>query len=281
MEAPKKEEIESAIAKRESKAVFRLRILVGLTLLLATVGVSVGVYYYTSVSEQVEFEEKFDSNADKVLESVGNAFDRSLEAMDAFVVNLIATAKLSNQTWPFVTIPDFCVRLAKTLSMSRGIAAAVSPLVLGNEREAWEQYSLANNGWLDECFMAQMNGMNDTFFGTVSTKRDVVEYINHGYGMPADEQPMYFPTWQSYPVTSEVFPPYNYDFWGAAFLSAQKAVETHQSSISQSFLIPDESDPEVLAFNSYAVSWYSNFLPPDRTIYEPLVDVYYVGHIKV
>jgi hypothetical protein len=276
---PKKNvEVETAIAKQESKAVFRLRILVGVALLMATIGVSVGVYYFTSTSEKKEFEERFDANADKILESVGHALDRSLEAMDSFVVHLIMTAKQNNEMWPFVTMPDFCVRIAKTLSMSRAVFTSVYPMVLDNEKEAWEKYSVANDGWVNECILTQINGLNDTFFGTVSEKRDIHDYINYGYDTPASERNVYFPSWQGYPVTSEVFPPYNFDIWGIPFESAQKAVETHQASISQSYLLPNPSDPVVSEYDTLVSRWFSNFLPPDRNSYKPVIDIYYVRY---
>jgi hypothetical protein len=271
------EELQRSIAKRESKAVVRLRILVGLALIMAAVGVSVGVYFYTSIAEQDEFEQRFYASAEKIFESVGFALDRSLGVMDFFVVNLVVTAKHNNQTWPFVTMPDFCVRIAKSLSMSKAVFTSVYPMVLDSEKDAWEKYSAANDGWLDECLVAQAKGLNDTFFGTVSKRRELPSYINNGYDIPALEQPVYFPNWQSYPVTFEVFAPYNFDIWGIPFPSAQKTVETHQASISQSYLLPNPLDPAVSVYDEITASWLSNFLPQDRNSYEPVFDIYYVS----
>jgi cell division protein FtsL len=66
-EARKKER--EQIAKTEGRFVFVLRMLVLVVLVASAIGVSMGVYLYTTNQEQQEFHTKFDSDAAKVLES--------------------------------------------------------------------------------------------------------------------------------------------------------------------------------------------------------------------
>lgn len=64
----KKKEREE-IAKTEGKLVFVLRVAVLVVLVVSAIGVSVGVYQYSSNEEESHFEDKFNSDANKVLES--------------------------------------------------------------------------------------------------------------------------------------------------------------------------------------------------------------------
>ena len=57
------------LAKTEGEVVFILRVLVIVVLVCSAIGVSMGVYQYTSNQEEDEFQNKFDSDATKVLDS--------------------------------------------------------------------------------------------------------------------------------------------------------------------------------------------------------------------
>jgi hypothetical protein len=50
------------------------------------------------------------SDSLKVFDAVGT-LDLTLGAVDNFIVKAVSYAKYSNSTWPFVTIPDFAVKL--------------------------------------------------------------------------------------------------------------------------------------------------------------------------
>jgi hypothetical protein len=276
-----KSELKETIAKRESTAVFRLRIVVGIVLIVATVGIAVGVYHYTFNIEDDEFHERFHASADKILESVGSAFDRTLSALDSFAANSALMAQDNNQTWPFVTMPHFALRAAKVLGSLKGAWFGTYVRVQEEQRSAWEQYSLDHDSWVDECFDAQEKGLNDTFFGKVSSEWDAIGYINSAIGVPAPHRPIYFPIWQSYPVTNEVFPIYNFDVWVVPFLNVEKAYERHQASISQAYLLPDPDDPLTEEYDGYMIAWLTNFLPPERNPYEPVFDVYYVSDVEL
>ena len=63
-----KEEREE-IAKQEGRVVFVLRMIVMLVLVASAIGVSLGVYFYTTNQEEESFQQNFDADATKVLES--------------------------------------------------------------------------------------------------------------------------------------------------------------------------------------------------------------------
>lgn len=59
------------LAKGETRAIQRLRVIFALVIVACTVLVAVGVYLYTSGTEQKAFQEAFSTDANKVLEAIG------------------------------------------------------------------------------------------------------------------------------------------------------------------------------------------------------------------
>lgn len=115
------EEEGQAIAKSETKVVHSLKLLVYAVLILSTIGVALAVYYFLSNSEQTEFEGQFVDDAKKVLEALGSNLDLTLGSVDALVVSMVSYARDTNQSWPYVTIPDFAVRTSKIRVSSRPV----------------------------------------------------------------------------------------------------------------------------------------------------------------
>jgi hypothetical protein len=78
------------LARKETAAVFRLRLLVFVVLLLAALGVSVIVYLITARAEQDEYRTQYEGIAKKVTESFLDIADSKLAAISAFGVALNA-----------------------------------------------------------------------------------------------------------------------------------------------------------------------------------------------
>ena len=76
--------------------------------------------------------------------------EEKIAAITAFGVTLTATAAANNSTWPFVTIDQFQQRSASSLSLSGCLFLELAPIVTDENRVAWEDYSVANTGWLTE-----------------------------------------------------------------------------------------------------------------------------------
>lgn len=146
------------------KAVRFSRLLLLSVLFLSTVVVAITVYLYTSHAEQRAFEDQFEEESLKVLESIGTSLDYTLGAVDSFVVNEVSVAKALNWTWPFVTIPDFAVGASKLRGLTRATIVGQYPLVTDATRYKWENYSMANEWWVDEVLEVQRN--DETFLGT-------------------------------------------------------------------------------------------------------------------
>jgi hypothetical protein len=81
-------------------------------------------------------------------------------AFDVLAVTLVSSAQTLNQTWPFVTLPNFGVHVAKVLPLSKAIYMQLLPLIMPENRIEWESYSLQNKGWVDDVIRVQEKWKN-------------------------------------------------------------------------------------------------------------------------
>ena len=197
------------------KAVKYSRIAVLVILLVSAVGLAVFIYQYTNNSELDQFEKQFEEDARKVLEHVGTELDFTLGAADAFLVEELNTANLTNQSWPFVTNPSFAVRAAKLRSLTKALVVITYPLVTDPRRTAWETYSLEHDGWVTEGLRVQQN--DDNFQGTTVSTWSKWGKIHGNEGLHLGPGP-YFPTWNAYPIVP-LYAAYNWDIRLVSFLS--------------------------------------------------------------
>lgn len=145
----------TAISEKESNEVFHFKFIVISVLLLVVIIVTPWVFSYTTNSEQDKFVQKFNSDASKILEAVRISIDNSLMPMDALALALVSHAKDHNNTWPFVTIPDYGARVAKVLPSAHSNWISVLPVVTPAERQQWENYSRTHDSWVEESFSIQ------------------------------------------------------------------------------------------------------------------------------
>jgi type II secretory pathway pseudopilin PulG len=139
------EVLEEAIAQKETKVVGCLKIVVLLVLAISATIVATTVHSYLSRAEQAKYEAAFQDAGSKIFQAIGTSLDKSFGLLDSLAVLYVSYAKMSNQTWPFVTMPDFAIRLAKILPLTDAIAVNVLPVVTAENREKWEAYSVAND----------------------------------------------------------------------------------------------------------------------------------------
>uniref|UniRef100_A0A7S3DSF0 Phosphodiesterase n=1 Tax=Entomoneis paludosa TaxID=265537 RepID=A0A7S3DSF0_9STRA len=141
------EEEQMRLAQKETKAVFGLRVLVILVLLLAAVGVSLAVYFITSNAESAEYDAQFTGAADKVLSSFENIVGQKMGAIGSFCLGITSFAESQSEYWPFVTLEDFEQRSASARTLSNALHMSLLPLVTDTERSEWEDYSVQNLEW--------------------------------------------------------------------------------------------------------------------------------------
>jgi hypothetical protein len=156
---------DGAIARQETKAVLLLKLMVLLVLALSAIAVSYSVHRYTTGSEESQFEEQFVGDSNKVLEAIGISLDKTLGSFDSLAVTLVSSARAANETWPFVTLPDFAVRVSKILSLSDAFTINVLPIVTPEQRTKWATYSVQNDYWVNESMAIQETW--DNYYGPV------------------------------------------------------------------------------------------------------------------
>jgi hypothetical protein len=171
-------EKEPALAKTETNTIRGLKLLVLLVLSISAIAVALTVYFYIRASETRDFEDQFEDDATKVLAAIGASLDSSLAAVDAFVVSIVSYAKATNQTWPFVTIPDYAVRAGKIRSLSNAVVIGTYPLVKTEDRKEWERYTAENNYWVEESIDIQER--DSSFMGPIIREYETWDVIYGG-----------------------------------------------------------------------------------------------------
>lgn len=147
----------TAIGTKESIDINRFKIIVILILLAVATVASTCVLVFIKRAEQSQFEAAFHDDALKVLESVRNSIDNTLMPLDNLAVALVSNANAQKEEWPYVTLNDYAVRVAKVLPLTDAIYIAVLPVVTPANRLRWENYSSTHDDWVEESFAIQDN----------------------------------------------------------------------------------------------------------------------------
>lgn len=158
---------DSIIAQQETKEVIRLKFVVLIFLIFSAVGVACIVYFYTKNQEISQFEEQFINDSYKVLEAIGSGIENTFGALDIMATMMISYARSENQTWPFVTLPNFANHASKIRSMSVGMLLWSAIVVEHGYRLGWEQYALIiKNGLIKQLILWElMQIIMDHLFG--------------------------------------------------------------------------------------------------------------------
>lgn len=207
------------IASSEDRYVFRARLLVVMILGLVSAGISAGVYIITSRAQESEFDAQLDGSSQKVLDSFEEIFKEKFGALSTLGVSFTSYASGHNLTWPFVTMNDFQQRAASARRVSDALYTQILPIISGENREAWERYSIKNKTWLDEAREYQQAiGLQETLGQQLRPLEPVTEDstldFSSGIGnkiytfdletflpVASTSAPDFYPIWQQSPVT--------------------------------------------------------------------------------
>ncbi|KAL7565587.1 hypothetical protein ACA910_014299 [Epithemia clementina (nom. ined.)] len=140
------------VAHGETKAIRILRVVVLVVLLLTATLVSVGVYRYTRHEETSTFEREYQHNALKIMQAFHDAVERRLGAINTLSTAMTSLALYTNQSFPFVTMPDFALRGSDLRAQADAIAVHYMPLVTDDNRQEWERYALEHRFQIDQAF---------------------------------------------------------------------------------------------------------------------------------
>jgi hypothetical protein len=177
------------------------------------------------------FEKSFYSDADKVLASLESSIERVLVALDNIAMLTITTARISKQTFPFVTVPEFERHVAKMAPIMSGMATNYCPLVTLDNRVEYEQFVSGKDSFLPT-YVAETLQFQETYPFYYGPKplnyswqyRDAIyvdDYDNPPYStVPyynttrSDRLDIYLPDLQRFPLVMGPSSPAN---WGEFF----------------------------------------------------------------
>lgn len=204
----------------------KLAILTFFTLTAAGVIIAFSVYRNSNKKAQHEaFKNKFHQDAKNMLASLGTSIDSTLAATDSFAISMLSEARLTNQTWPFVTISDYAVKASKLMKNTRAKFITNYMFIQEEQRAEWEAYAAANaDSWIQDAIKVQAN---DRGYNGPNITAEYVEenYIGHydkihgydeavfGWGGEStsgvSHPGPYLPLWQQSPVIP-IYPLYNW-----------------------------------------------------------------------
>ena len=151
------------LAQKETRDVFRLRVLVVIVLLLAAVAISIVIYIITRNAEVDEFETQYKGLADTVLRAFEDIITQKLGAISSVGVAAIAHGVDNNQSWPFLALSSFQERSATARSLSGAIFISLNPVVSDPQRADWEKFVVDRAEWIPAGHEYQKDLEVDTF----------------------------------------------------------------------------------------------------------------------
>jgi hypothetical protein len=171
---------QNTISKEETRYVRRYKVIVYAVLIISAILFAVFVNVFIHKNETSDFETAFHENAVKVFKAVGSSVDRTLIPLDTMSVSIVSYAKAVNATWPFVTLPDYALRMSKVLPQTDGMIIQSIHLVQPDERKEWELYTSKNNQWVNDSISFQDNW--DRYYGYINYDWEGRNVINSDYG---------------------------------------------------------------------------------------------------
>jgi hypothetical protein len=187
---------------RESQVVPIVRILFIIVLVASMACTATAVYQTMTKAETDTFHLSFVSDSNDVIESVGETLYTSLGAVDSYLVSLVSMARSTNQSWPYVSMPDASVRLAKLRSLSKAFSVMQAHFVTLDEKATWENYTTLHQDWAYDAIRIQATDPN--YHGKVHDTVIHKPYIRNHLGNATGPGP-FLPTWHTSPYVPGTF----------------------------------------------------------------------------
>lgn len=138
------------LASEETTKVKNLKYLLVLLLVAVATGTSLGIFFFTRSSELSEFEAAFEGQGLKLIEGFQDGERLKLQTLQSLSNRLTAFALDTNATWPFVTVSHSHEMLEPYRQLADAAALQFMPIVDSRDRNAWEEYSVRQQGWITE-----------------------------------------------------------------------------------------------------------------------------------
>ena len=166
------------LAQKETRQIGWLKITALVAFVLATCFASVYIYLATKQSEQSQFQEAYSEQAFQVIDQFASNLLHTIGILDQFSVTISSLAAFTNTTWPFLTLPDFALRVASIQNLAKHANGVnFSPLVSQLQRQAWESYCLRlAQGWVSAGLSQEQNGMDYVDFNYRKLNEELVKF---------------------------------------------------------------------------------------------------------
>ena len=140
--------IKDQLTKKESRAVFQLRVSVMMVLALAAAGVSLTVYLLTRKAELDELKIQYDGSAEKILDSFNRIF-QEMGSVSGLAVSDTAHSVDHNLPFPYMTMTNFQEKAGNARSLSKTLFVSISNVVTKDELVQYDEFVLGgNNTWM-------------------------------------------------------------------------------------------------------------------------------------
>mmetsp|Transcript_117760 Transcript_117760/g.175888 ORF Transcript_117760/g.175888 Transcript_117760/m.175888 type:complete len:1128 (+) Transcript_117760:68-3451(+) len=145
------------LVHEETRVVRRTKRTVFLVIIVAGILATVGIFYLVRAGEQETFTTEFETVTSEIDDVSHFTASQAFSIVRSLSKSVTATILESsdNATFPFVTLPHWHVTAEETRIISGAEIVALAPLVHTSEKEAWEAYATAHQGWirkgLDAC----------------------------------------------------------------------------------------------------------------------------------
>lgn len=170
---------QNTISREETRDVRRYKVIVYAVLFISAILFAVFVNVFIRKNETADFETAFNENAINVFKAIGSSIDRTLIPLDTMSVTIVSYAKAVNATWPFVTLPDYALRMSKVLPQTDGMIIQSVHIVQPEERKEWELYTSQHNQWVNESISFQDDW--DRYYGHISSNWEGHDVIHGDY----------------------------------------------------------------------------------------------------
>jgi len=146
----KKKSKSEEIGTKESKSVFRAKMMVYLVLIISCVTASTLTYFFTSDQEEDDFEDDFKTFADEISRVAKADLESKFVVAEGLSIATTSFAEEKGVAFPLVTMPDWERRTQKALEMTGADLIVMSPLVDFGMESEWLSYSQVESGWIHE-----------------------------------------------------------------------------------------------------------------------------------
>lgn len=142
----------SSLAEAETRVVSYLRGAILLVLLVTGSLACYEVYRYTSHQEHDALTSAVDGHAHQVLDNFHTLLEHYIGAVSALSTDMTSYALHTNQSFPFVTVPDFELKGAHMRTLSGAFVVQYQPVITQETRQAWEEYAQSHRSQIDQSY---------------------------------------------------------------------------------------------------------------------------------